>query len=445
MKRALIVAYYFPPLSTSGCLRPMAFCKYLPQYGWEPSVLTVVPDTADPELARDPSLLNGHMSRLQIHSAPDENMLVRIGRARRAAFASRIAAENQSPAVSTPDEQPSFVRRSVGAGLRMLFAFPDNCAGWFRPGVREGLRMVTELKPDVVLATAPPWTGLLVGATLARRAGVPLVADFRDPWTASRKRYADQPGGSTRADRLERRTIRDAARVIANTAEAAAWLKSKYPVDAAKIVAIPNGYDPDLMPALDNARDTNPVRGPLELCHFGTVYRARSPRQLLLALSDLATANPDAPPALRVRFIGAWQVTDPETMAIVERLERSGIMTREAPLPHAACLQAMRSSRALLILQPDLPLQIPGKLYEYIAVGRPLVVAGGEGATASLVTRERLGVCCADERNAIRELFDALAKGTRRFSEPDPSARDRFQYPSLAGVLASTLDEATAK
>jgi len=442
MKRALIVAYYFPPLSTSGCLRPKAFCKYLPDHGWEASVLTVVSDTADHELARDPSLLSGRLSRIAIRRAPDENVLAWVG-SRRATLGARSAGVRA--AIPVPEAR-SFLRRSVAAGLRMLFAFPDNCAGWFRPGVREGLRLVAELRPDVVLATAPPWTGLLVGAAIAQRAGIPLVADFRDPWTASEKRYADLPGGMGRANRLERRTIGHAARVIANTAEAAVWLKSKYPRDAHKVVAIPNGYDPDLMPAFENETVHDRARSgaePLEICHFGTVYRARSPTQLLLALSDLAAEHSGAtPPPLRVRFIGAWQVNDSETIALAGRLERSGIMTREPALPHAACLHAMRASNALLILQPDLPLQIPGKLYEYIAAGRPLVVVGGEGATASLVTSARLGVCCADERAAIRELFGALARGTRRLSDPDPAASRRFEYRSLAGRLAATLDEA---
>jgi hypothetical protein len=224
MKRALIVAYYFPPLSTSGCMRPMAFCKYLPLYGWEAAVLTVTPETADPELARDESLLNGRLSSLVIGRAPDDNMLARIGRLRGSAPApANASAAAHAP---TPAARSSLVRRSIGTGLRMLFAFPDNCAGWMRPGLAEGLRMAAAFRPELVLATAPPWTGLLIGASIARRTDVPLVADFRDPWTAQERRYADLPSGSTRANRLEKRTIRDARRVIANTVEAAAWLQS---------------------------------------------------------------------------------------------------------------------------------------------------------------------------------------------------------------------------
>jgi glycosyltransferase involved in cell wall biosynthesis len=324
----------------------------------------------------------------------------------------------------------------------MLFAFPDNCAGWLRPAIGEGLRMAAEIRPDLVLATAPPWTGLLVGAAIARGAGVPFVADFRDPWTAQERRYADLPGGRRRAARLEARTVREASRVIANTVPAADWLAAKYPTHAQKIVAIPNGFDSELVQSSDDvAPAVVPGAGPLELCHFGTVYAARSPRQLLLALADLAERhNGGSGPPVRVRFIGAWQVNDSETRALTERLERSGLMVREAPLPHAACLRAMRDSRALLILQPDLPLQIPGKLYEYIAAGRPLVVVGGEGATASLVTSERLGVCCADNREAIRELLGTLAAGGGQLPEPDAVVRHRFEYRALAGRLASTLE-----
>jgi len=97
-----------------------------------------------------------------------------------------------------------------------------------------------------------------------------------------------------------------------------------------------------------------------------------------------------------------------------------------------------------LILQPGSPLQIPGKIYEYIATGRPLLVIGGEGATARLVDQHRLGVCCPNRTSEIKSLIESLATGQTRIAPPRREERERFAYRSLAGDLASVLDAVSA-
>jgi hypothetical protein len=122
-------------------------------------------------------------------------------------------------------------------------------------------------------------------------------------------------------------------------------------------------------------------------------------------------------------------------------LEKVGLLRREPPMPYQACLQQMNEADALLVIQPDSPLQIPGKIYEYIATRRPLLLIGGEGATASLVQRHRLGMACPNDGDQIRRLILDLVERRQSLPAPAPEEVDRFNYRSLTEDLAKVLDE----
>jgi hypothetical protein len=100
----------------------------------------------------------------------------------------------------------------------------------------------------------------------------------------------------------------------------------------------------------------------------------------------------------------------------------------------------MQRSSVLLVLQPDSPLQVPAKIYEYIATGRPLLLIGGEGATANLVARHGLGVSSPNQVARVKALLKKLAGGTQRLLPPDVASVNRFEYYSLTGELAAIFD-----
>jgi hypothetical protein len=122
-------------------------------------------------------------------------------------------------------------------------------------------------------------------------------------------------------------------------------------------------------------------------------------------------------------------------------LEKAGLLTREPPVPYQECLQQMCEADALLVIQPDSPLQIPGKIYEYVATRRPLLLVGGEGATANLVQRHRLGLACPNDAGRIRQLMVDVIEGRQVLSASPQAEIDRFNYRSLTADLARVLDE----
>jgi hypothetical protein len=434
-RKLLMVAYYFPPVSTSGSMRPLSFLKHLPRYGWSASVIACAPESVLPPLPVDAALA---------HQIPAEVEVVRVGHddpigallklrdAMRGKPRNAPAAGGPGGTHTIPTPASSW-QKLKDAIQEHAFAVPDRQRRWCA-AVR---RARVPARPDLVYATGGPWTSLLAGEELARRFAVPFVADFRDPWTRNPSRVTSA-SALMRARRLERRICRRATSVVANTEQLRDQFASDYPEMADKFVTITNGFGSTAASLPGAARTAD---GPLEIAHFGTVYGERNPLPLLQAVDRLHKSGRLRPGQLRLRFLGAWQVADPECNRLAADLQAAGLMTREAPVPHAACMSMMQQSDVLLALQPGYPLQVPAKIYEYISTRRPLLVVGGEGATAALVRSHALGRCCPNETSALEEVLVRLAGG-EALPVPQAWQIDRFDYLQLTRQLANVFEHA---
>jgi glycosyltransferase involved in cell wall biosynthesis len=342
------------------------------------------------------------------------------------------------------EHSPSANRSSVWRTARdvvfeHVFAVPDRQRWWRTPALGAPI----SARPDLVYATGGPWTSLLIGEALARRYKVPFVADFRDPWTRNPGRVIS-PSALARARRLERFVCQRAARVVANTEELRLQFVADYPEMTEKFVTITNGFDSSVE-WQEPTSTSEPVGGerPIEILHFGTVYGERTPRALLEAIERLHAAGRIQPSAMRLRFVGEWQVDDDECNRLAAQLEAVGLIAREPAVPHAVCLARMRRADVLLVLQGGFNLQVPGKIYEYFSAGRPLWLIGDDGATAALIGRNGLGQWCRNEVAAIQSVLVDLGSGAA-VSAPDATLVGRFDYQQLTRRLAAVFEGALA-
>ena len=461
MKKVLIVAYYFPPISASGSTRPLGFCRYLEQYGWEPRVLTTTPASVNPPQQVDMSLCNMLPLGLKIDTVPHPNpfqSIISVRNRIREQVHQMLHPRNRQMASLTfsnanlSNERNGMLNGRLSALKDLVvdwtFSFPDKQCFWFGPAVRSLSGIPREDYPDIVFATGNPWTSFLVGKRLSERYGVPFIADFRDPWTGHPP-YGQfrSPILTQKARQLERAVCMAASRVVVNTEE----LRQKFCIDhpelEQKCVAITNGFDGN---ALRRTGHDEYLRDPenkpvLDLSHFGTVYGNRNPLPLFQAVTELLEANLIQAHQLRLRFVGLWEVADDRCEALMRALEKRGVVRREAPLSREKYLEELAQSSLLLVLQADFPLQIPAKLYEYVASRRPILVIGNEGATANLVNRHRLGRCCPNDVSAIKELLWSLIQGHTQIKSPPQTEITQFHYRVLTGKLASVLDQACAE
>lgn len=450
MKQVLIVAYYFPPVAASGAMRPLGFCRNLSAHNWQPHVLTTTSDCVYPHHQTDLKLGERVPASIEVTRVPYPDRLQQLLRLRDSLRGLRGRPLSLNRDTSDPVVSPASTS-GVSQGtakefiLDWMFAFPDRQCGWYSPAVRT-LQAIDKLKvPDVVFATGGPWTNFLIGHALAKYFHRPLVLDYRDPWNCN-PYYSFSSKFLTKKSRAsEARVCQAAAHVIANTEELRERLIAEYGELRERCSWIPNGFDRDVLRSSDVACEPSeaaPASPGYELCHFGTVYGKRTPRVLLQAMWELFQAGHLNSEVIRLRFVGGWDSTDQECERYAVLLEKQGLLRREPPVSHSVCLREMQRSSVLLVLQPDSPLQVPAKIYEYVATGRPLLLIGGEGATANLVERHALGISSPNQLDRIKLLLSELASGRQKLVPPDPTRVNRFEYRSLTGELVAVLNAA---
>ena len=452
MKRVLIVAYYFPPVAASGAMRPLGFCRNLPESGWQPQVLTTTPECAYPAHQIDEKLGERVPTTVDVMRVPYKDRLQKIlqNRERLQGLYRKLVGRD----LKGRQLKNQIVSSAVSQRYRMnikdflldwAFAFPDRQCGWYAPAIRRVKKIHDKEIPDVILATGGPWTSFLVGCTLAKSLNRPLVLDYRDPWNGNPYYSFNSQVLVRKSQQAEAQACRFASHVIANTEELRDRLIAEYGDIENRCTWISNGFDRDVFLAEQPASETADIvttSGGYELCHFGTVYGKRTPRVLLQAVFEMFRDGRLKPDAIRLRFVGGWDTTDQECERLAVDLEQHGFLRREPAISHSLCLAEMKRSSVLLVLQPDSPLQVPAKIYEYVATGRPLLLIGGEGATANLVNRHALGVSSPNQVESIKALLHELANGNRKLVPPDAARVNRFEYRSLTGELSAVLDAA---
>jgi hypothetical protein len=237
LKRVLCIAYYFPPMGLSGVQRTVKFLKYLPEFGWKPSVLTVK-DTG--YLAYDESLFEDLM---------DEMTIVRTGSLDPLRLCALLCrAFSISPDLSETGERRNH-KQNISERPRHLFSvlnrilfIPDGKIGWLPFAVAAGSRLLSHVDFDIIYATGPPFTSHLIGGILKKLFRKPLILDFRDVWE---NQFIDYPTWMHRTlnEFLERTILRTADAVISNNVPTDADLRGRCPQsEARKFHVITHGF-----------------------------------------------------------------------------------------------------------------------------------------------------------------------------------------------------------
>lgn len=407
-RSVLMVGFHFPPSAeSSGHLRLLGFARYLPSHGWNPVVLSAT-SNAYPRV-----------DSASLASIPDG---CRVHRA---------------PALDT--------RRHLGLFGKYpgMLARPDRWASWWPAAAWLGLRLIRRCRISAIWSTYPIMTAHCVADTLARRTGLPWLADFRDPVPRS-------VAGKDRATqesqmRCERRIATRASRLVFTTPGACRSFAARYPhLEAGgRLAVVPNGYDAaDFEGLPDLTQDV--ARRPIRLVHSGVLYReGRNPTPLFQAIANLKNAGVVTDGELAVTLRASGSEDD-------FRIEIAGLgidrMISLAPaIPYRAALAEQMQADALLLFQgEEFDEQIPAKAYEYLRTGRPiLALVGTQGDTAALL-RDSGGAMLAPigDVGAIQSQLMALLDALRTGHAPRPRPERVREHSRESGTaaLARLLD-----
>lgn len=319
-----------------------------------------------------------------------------------------------------------------------IFATPDHHAGWIASCVRQGFVIIRDQRPDIILATGGPWSGLLAGYILKRLTGVPLALDFRDPWVAFSDPY--RRGIFRWIDNwLERRVVSNADLLIANTEPLKQdFLRRYVNLSPEQVVTITNGFEDFIA---ESSRRENSA---LTLTHTGTLYLSRNPRPLLEAVQNLIEGGRIDPMEIKLRFVGGIELNDPSVAQILRSPSLASSIEVTPRVTYAESLQAMRESDMLILIQPGFPLQVPRKFYDYMAARRPvLCIAEPGSATWSLVERYALGRTCENDASQLEAILLEIHREWQsgRLESPAGDQFEPFRNLNLTMRLRHQLEQ----
>ncbi len=431
--RALLISPEFPPGPAAGALRWQELTRLLAEAGWGFDVITL-----DPSARRSPdwSRLGRLPQGTRVFGVPRtaswlETLVMGAWRWLRSLRSRRPDAGSGSSPSAAPGRmvRPPLLRGGVDVWLEDL-----RDRRWMRASSALGSGLAREGRHAFVVSCGPPHVAHEVAQRVARSAGLPLIADLRDPWAIlepSNARFV-HPLWVWWARRRERRLVAEASLIAMNTDRAAEAMRARYPEASSRVVAIRNGCDEERVP-------TGSADGCFRVVYAGTVYLDRNPVALFDALADLVAREGLGPEDLRLVFVGT---SDAE--ALRDWADRAGLAAHldvEPPRPRAELFELLATATVLVSLPQSLHMAIPSKIYEYMAFEAWLLaLARAESATAELLADSAARVVDPEDGDGLRACLDDLYARHRRGERPPVLARDaRFGRRAQAAKLLERL------
>ena len=409
----LAIAYYFPPCRSSGSIRNLKILKELGGQHCEVNVLTVKTKYFLNGAAGGGELMRQVPLQIKIFRTPCFHIREWAIRAKQWFRGEKLLSEQNIPAPPRGNDMDarsgSITRWSrIKDFITDLLALPDESIGWFPFALLAGFRAMWFGRPDLIYAIGKPWTALLIGLTLKLVSRRPLVVDFMDPWLGNTM----SPTKALSLEKVERfmewLVLRWADFVVANTAELAQDLANRYPLVKDKCAVIPCGYDEeDFRKDLGQPVIKTNSKGKFIVTHIGSFYYKRSPVNFLKAVKLLFEKQLINPNDFAVNFIGVVAEEDPELNALLKDPALQKCISNSGWVSHGEAIATLFFSDVLLLIQPETLLQIPAKLYEYVATEKPiLALCHPKGAVASILKRENWGTPI--DNDDIPAITDAL-------------------------------------
>jgi glycosyltransferase involved in cell wall biosynthesis len=418
MKKVLIVTYYWPPSGGAGVQRWLKFAKYLPEYGWQPVILTVDPEYASyPQ--RDESLLSEIDPACLVYTTKSFELynLYKF-----------ISGKKEVPYGGFANESKEGMLQKASKFLRGNFLLPDPRKGWNKHALKKAAELIRELDIDTVVTTSPPHSTQLIGLKLKKKFNIRWIADLRDPWTDIY--YYNQFKHTALARKIDRdyeRKVVENADLLITVSEDVKRIfaeKSDLPISA-KTVVIPNGYDED------DFRITNlPTESKKILTYTGTISEAYEVNGFLKALLGL---DEKLKSQLLIRFVGKVPPS------VEEKFRATGLeLELVGYVDHAKSIEYLLRSDLLLLIIPKVKNNrgiLTGKFFEYLASGKPILAIGPtDGDLAKLIQETESGMLFdyLDSVSIQKYLKDGITGNLSRSSNGQALAYSR---KSLTGLF----------
>ncbi len=413
--QVLFIVHDFPPLGGGNVMRALKFIKYLPEFGWQPIVLTVDskyyrPDLLDYALLEDLSTTTPVYRTRSLRKGYEQTTSVR-----------RCAPSNNKARAGWLYKAEDWL---VG-GLRM-----DNFPGlrWL-PYACAHARVVLDQaqRVDLIFTTSPPHDVHMIGLVLSKTYRLPWVADFRDGWMGTQMFVSPHPLRRWFDRTCERCVIYNATRIICATDPIANNFSQRYREARNKIHTLYNGFDPgDFEMHGPTSNDENTFC----LAYVGSMgLPHRSPEFFLKAVRSLASKNKAFAQKCRIRFVGpVWHF---DLTGMIHNFGVSSLCSAVGAVSHERAVHLMQQADVLLLFLNDHGFGsdsiLTGKFGEYVAARKPILAMVPEGIAADFIRQYELGIVVSP--NDVTGIEQALCELFYRWQ------REELRNPDVSQLL----------
>lgn len=357
MKKVLIITYYWPPAGGPGVQRWLKFVKYLNQFNIEPTVY--VPENPHYPL-RDDSLVNEIPENITILKQPIKEPYE---------FA-KIFSKKKTQKISSGiiSEKKQGILEKIMLWVRGNFFIPDARVGWVKPSVKFLKEYLKANPVDVIVTSGPPHSLHLIGMELKNETGIPWLTDFRDPWTTIgyHKKLRLSKRSQMKHKQFELNVLTNCDAVIVTSPSTKRQFEN---ITAKPITVITNGFDVALKPAGQLDDD-------FTISHIGSLLSERNPIILWKVLSEMVEENEDFASKFKLQLAGT--ISD-EVVASIQNYGLKNHLKKFGYVSHSESVDLQKKSQVLLMIEIDskeTQAIIPGKLFDYMASGRPILALG---------------------------------------------------------------------
>ncbi|MGD0780426.1 MAG: glycosyltransferase [Dehalococcoidales bacterium] len=418
-KKVLIIVHL--PRSSP---RIAGMVKYLPEFGWQPIILTGTTTQYKDLPAR-------------IIETPYRNALGRLGNLFK----------------FKPDED---IRRQIKDGLNItsrksildlflnfaseVINYPCLDKNWMPYAIEAGRKLLQNERIDALFSTSQPIISHLIAKQLKTEFKMPWLADLRDLWSQNAN-YGYSRLRRAFDRRLEIKTLAKADALITVSEPLAEKLRRLH--TEKPVYAVPPGFD------LAQVNDPPSVLSPkFTLTYTGTIYTGKQdPAKLLIAIKDLIAEGTMKPEEVEVKFYGL------KSPALDKESKRYGlkeIIRQYGVVPQAVALEKQRESQALILFDWDDPKEkgvYTCKIFEYLGARRPIIATGGVKGNVidSLLAETGAGVhapAAEDIKKALQKMYQEYKQSGQVSYRGNISKIDKFSHREMARRFAEILAQA---
>ncbi len=359
MKNLLFITYFWPPSGKATLHWPLKIIKHLPENGWEPAVLTVENDSY---YIKDESLLNEVSPGLKVFKAKSIEPFE---------IYKKFTGKKNDPLIESETvsgENQNFAHK-ISLWIRFNLFIPDARVGWYFSAVPRGKKILEENKFDVIVSLGPPHSSHLVGYRLSKKFNIPFIPVLIDPWVdIVYYKSAKRSKSSVRFDNyLERKISNHASKVIFVTKSTQEDYINKYSLLKNKSHVLYWGYNED---DFQKINVKNKINNEETITHSGNIFDYQNPVELWKRIRK----EIDGGKKLKLKFIGT---VSPLIKKEIEINNLKQVTEFIGFLPYLKMLEEIKKSSYLLVCASE-KRHVPGKLFEYLRAGKPILAFGNE-------------------------------------------------------------------